>query len=171
MNIQKNHRLLLEAFLRIHDEIPDYKLIIYGEGPERAHLESFIEENNMESYVQLPGSTQDIIEKIKRSCLFVLPSDFEGMPNALMEAMSVGLPCISTDCPCGGPAALINSGINGILIPLGDTEELVKQIRIVTKDHGYAKKLGNNAFQINETHSIDTIGRQWADYISSIIKG
>jgi glycosyltransferase involved in cell wall biosynthesis len=120
LNKQKNHPLLIRAFKRIAVEFPEYKLIIYGEGPERQNDEALISELGLQERVLLPGTINDVPAKIYKSSLYVLSSDFEGMPNALMEAMALGLPCISTDCPCGGPRELIYKGYIGMLVPVDD---------------------------------------------------
>lgn len=98
---QKNHELLINAFSKITNEIPEYKLIIYGEGSLRERLEQQIKNLKLEEKVLLPGVEKNIEEKIYNARLFVLSSNYEGMPNALMEAMALGIPSISTDCPCG----------------------------------------------------------------------
>lgn len=99
---QKNHALLIKAFAGITAKYPAYKLVIYGDGPLRKDLELLASNLGIADKVSFPGYTTEIRKKIERSSLFVLSSDFEGMPNALMEAMALGVPCISTDCKGGG---------------------------------------------------------------------
>ena len=93
---QKNHALLIKAFAGITAKYPAYKLVIYGDGPLRKDLELLASNLGIADKVSFPGYTTEIRKKIERSSLFVLSSDFEGMPNALMEAMALGVPCIST---------------------------------------------------------------------------
>lgn len=97
----KNQKLLINAFSKVHKKFPDYKLVIYGKGPLKEELELQILKLGLEGYVLLPGVKDNIIAEIHNASLFVLTSDYEGMPNALMEAMSLGLPCISTNCSGG----------------------------------------------------------------------
>ena len=99
---QKNHEMLIKAFGKIAYRFPEYKLIIYGEGELKEKLQLLSRDLSMGDRVVFPGSVNDLHEKIKNAELFVLSSDFEGMPNALMEAMAMGITCISTDY-CGGP--------------------------------------------------------------------
>lgn len=106
---QKNQKLLIEAFNRIKDRYPEYSLEIYGEGILREELQSLINNYNLNSRIKLMGAHKDVIDKIYGSRLFILTSLYEGMPNALMEAMCLGIPIISSDCPCGGPRDLIQS--------------------------------------------------------------
>lgn len=170
LNKQKNQQLLIESFADICEEFPSYKLIIYGDGPERERLQQLIDDHDLQSRVQLPGSTTEILDKIKTASLFVLSSDFEGMPNALMEAMSLGLPCISTDCPCGGPRELIRNGENGLLTSAGDKAALTDAMRKLLSNSNLCKKISNNAISIRQTHSMDIICRQWYDYFKMILE-
>lgn len=98
---QKNHEMLIKAYARVEKELPEYKLIIYGEGKLREKLEEVIKTYNLQEKVFLPGVEREIVGKICDARLFILSSNYEGMPNALMEAMALGIPSISTDCPCG----------------------------------------------------------------------
>ena len=99
----------------------------------------------------------------------MLCSDFEGMPNALMEAMALGLPCISTDCPCGGPRELIRNGVNGILVPVGDNEALKTAIlHLVNQPAELREEMQNMAFRIRETHSLESICQSWYKYFSEV---
>jgi len=164
LNKQKNHPLLIRAFKRIAEEFPEYKLIIYGEGPERQNDEALISELGLQERVLLPGTTNDVPAKIYKSSLYVLSSDFEGMPNALMEAMALGLPCISTDCPCGGPRDLTANGKDCLLVPVGDENALAEAMRKVLNNEKFATELGLHAMDIRERLSLDKVCRQWYEY-------
>ena len=168
LNKQKNHPLLIRAFKRIADEFPDYELIIYGEGPERQNDEALISELGLQERVLLPGAINDVPAKIYKSSLYVLSSDFEGMPNALMEAMALGLPCISTDCPCGGPRELTTDGKDCLLVPVDDKDALAEEMRKVLSNEKFAIELGKNAMKIRERLSLDNVCKQWCDYFKSI---
>ena len=111
---QKNQLLLIEVFNEVLKEHKDYKLIIYGEGPERSNLENKINELKLNDSVLLPGNDNDVINKILDAKVFVLPSNYEGMPNSLIEAMCIGLPVISTKV--SGANELIKDKENGLLI-------------------------------------------------------
>lgn len=120
---QKNHKLLIRAFAAIADKVPD-NLFIYGEGDLRPELEALISELHMQDRIFLPGGIKNVADTIKSAKLFVLSSDYEGMPNSLMEAMALGVPCISTDCPCGGPRMLLRGSNLSVLVPVGNVEKL-----------------------------------------------
>ena len=167
---QKNHKLLIEAFSKVSDEFKDYNLIIYGKGDLKEDLVDQIKKLNLKNRVILAGEVDSIKEKIYDASLFVLSSIYEGMPNSLIEAMALGLPCISTDCPCGGPRFLINNGVNGILVPLDDSEAMATKIKEMLKNEEKSSKMGKNASKIvNELHP-KTINKNWLEYIQIIVK-
>lgn len=131
---QKNHELLIRAFALIADKVDD-DLYVYGEGELRGKLESLVKELNLEKRVFLPGVIQDVANTIKSAKLFVLSSNYEGMPNALMEAMALGLPCIATDCPCGGARALFGCEMKNCLVGINDEQLLAaKMYEFCNKD-------------------------------------
>lgn len=167
---QKNFPLLIRAFAGIHGEFPNVKLIIYGDGPQRATLLGLVNELDIEDCVEFPGYVKEIKESIQTARLFVLSSDFEGIPNALMEAMALGIPCISTDCPVGGPRSLIEEGKNGILVPVGDEKELREAIKSLLGNEAYAEGLGRNAKRITDKLNPDIIYSQWEDYLMTFCK-
>ena len=168
LNKQKNHPLLIKAFKKVNELFPDYKLIIYGDGSERANDEALINSLGLSEKVILPGAITNVLEVIRNASLFVMSSDFEGMPNSLMEAMAVGLPCISTDCPCGGPKSIIINNKNGILVPVGDQEKLEKAMISIISNQTLANKLSLESLKIRDTHSIDAISNEWMEYFKII---
>lgn len=170
---QKNHRMLIDAFFKLHKEYPDYKLVIYGEGELRDSLEEQIHGYGMEGTILLPGIVQDVSEHIRDAEIFVLSSDYEGLSNALLEAMMIGLPVISTNC--SGSDEIISDGENGILIPTGDTEALYNSLAILIKKPEMADKLGKNSQIFAEkSFSLNIVLDNWDrvilqnDYLESI---
>ena len=125
---QKNFELLIQAFAHIHTDYPEVTLDIYGEGPMREQLSQMIHFLDLDDSVKLCGRSNDIVKVLCEHSLLVMSSKYEGMPNALMEAMGVVLPCISADCPTG-PRKLIGSkNERGILIKENNLEELTKAL-------------------------------------------
>lgn len=167
LNKQKNQKFLISSFRRVHEKYLDLKLVIWGEGNERAQLQDYIRKLNLTDSVYLPGNSSNVFNEIYKSKIFVLSSDFEGMPNALMEAMALGLPCISTKCPCGGPTELINDNENGLLVPVGDEDEMVKAMMYMLENECEAERMGRNARYIKEQYSIDFICSKWYSYFNS----
>jgi len=164
----KNHEMLIQAFDGIKEEFPDAVLRIYGDGDHREKLERLIAELNCGDRVFLEGNCDTVADTIWKSALFVLSSDTEGMPNALLEAMALGLACISTDCPCGGPRMLIRDGQNGILIPVGDVDALEKAMSKLLSEPELADCLGREAEKVKEQYAPEKIYRLWDDYITSV---
>lgn len=164
----KNHAMLIHAFARIASEYPNIKLIIYGEGECREQLEQLIEEKELTDRITLPGSVTDIADRIAKARIFTLTSNTEGMPNSIMEAMALGIPVISTDCPCGGPATLIRDGENGLLIPVGDAYALADAMRQILSNPVLEHKLGENAYKITEELNPEKVDNQWKKYLEQV---
>lgn len=167
---QKNHMLLIKAFQKIVEKFPNEKLFIYGDGELREFLEKEIVERNLENNVFLKGATKDVEGVLAKAKIFVLPSDYEGMPNALLEAMAARIPCIATDCPCGGPRTVIQSGINGILVPVRDENALIKALMYLLSNQSIAKEFSINAKRTAEKFKPQTVYQEWKEYISNINK-
>ena len=110
---QKNHKMLIKAFSLFGAKHGDYELVIYGRGETedaKKDLLQYIEEMDVNNSVTIKEPIDNVHEEIKDSTMFVLSSDYEGVSNALLECLAMGLPCISTDCPCGGSRMLIKDG-------------------------------------------------------------
>ena len=168
---QKNQLLLIKSFEKIMDKFPDYKLIIYGEGSKKEELIKYINERKLNNRVVLAGQVDNIYDKIYDASLFVLSSDYEGMPNALIEAMCLGLPVISTDCPCGGPKMLIKDGVNGFLVPVNDENIMSETISRILADDKLRKELSINASKLKEMVSSNVVNQKWLKFIQTIAKG
>lgn len=166
---QKNHKVLIEAFAELKDEIKE-DLYIYGKGELHYDLEHLIFEKNLNNRVFLCGNVNNIEKKLAGAKLFVLSSDYEGMPNALMEAMAMGLPCVSTDCPCGGPRMLIKNGVSGLLVPVDDKVSMKSAIKRVLKDMDFACNMGKAAKEESKKYTSECISATWLKYIERILE-
>ena len=167
---EKNYRLLIDAFEIFHKRFPKYILEIFGEGKERVSIENAIVEKKMQDIVLLKGQCSDVLEQVNSAAMYVMCSDFEGMPNALLEAMAIGLPVISTDCPCGGPRELIKSNNNGQLVPVGDVEALVAAMVFYAENQQEANRYGSNAIRVRDSFSIVNIVQKWGNTIEKVIR-
>lgn len=165
----KNQRMAVRAFLRIAERFPNSRLIIYGEGELRPRLLSEIEEMGLAGRILMPGAVTDVPEKIEKAYAFVLTSNTEGMPNTLIEAMALGLPCISTDCPCGGPKDLIEDGRNGFLVPVNDDERLAGRLAALLEDPQKAEKMGKEAAKLLEAYQPEKVNAEWEAYFAGIV--
>ena len=121
--------------------------------------------------VELAGQSKTLLTDINDSGMFVLSSDYEGMPNVLIEAMACGLSCIATDCPIGGVRSLLTSGENGLLIPVGDEDALLEAMCKLADDESYAEWLGHKASAIRSRLDEALVAKQWREYLESIADG
>lgn len=164
LDTQKNHKLLIEAFARLLQENDNIRLKIYGEGDGKKELQEYINHLGVSYQVELMGNTDKVLEKMQECDLFVLSSDYEGLPNALIEAMAVGVPCIATECPTG-PKDLLGDNQCGILVPVRDVDSLVAAMKKMIDNHQIRKMFGMNAkLRIESQYSIEKV-------ISSLEKG
>ena len=166
---QKNIDLLIDSFSDIEKDFPEYTLTIYGDGNMREHLSNKIKSLNLENKIAMPGIVNNIQENIIDASLFVMSSDYEGIPNALIEAMTLGLPVISTDCPCGGPRMFIENEKNGFLISVGSRKELANTMKKVLSDDNLKNRIGKNAKDIVELVNPSVINSKWAYFINAVI--
>lgn len=165
---QKNQKLLIDAFAKIAGAFPEYVLDIYGDGELHDELQEQINSCGLVDRVILHSSRKDIWDCIYKASLFVLTSDYEGMPNALMEAMALGLPCISTDCRPGGARTLIEDGINGFVVPLRQTDSLAQTMALCLSNSELSEKIAMNARKLSETHSEKVLFDKWDQFVMDI---
>ncbi|MBO5564803.1 MAG: glycosyltransferase [Lachnospiraceae bacterium] len=167
----KNQRMLLHAFTELQDEFSDYRLCFYGTGPMMEELQKEAEASGLKERVLFAGHRDDIAEAIRDASAFVLPSDTEGMPNALLEAMALELPVIATDCPCGGPRDLIEDRKNGLLIPVRDKDALREALRFVLTHPEEARKMGKEAGRVRDRFAPEKALKAWSDYLRETADG
>lgn len=165
---QKNYSLLLEAFYIVYKNYPEYILRIFGIGTEEEKLKKICRKLQIEQNVVFEGFQINVHQQIADSDIYVLSSDYEGMPNSLMEAMAMGFPVVATDCYGGGPGELIQDGVNGLLTPIGDAEKMAEQIMELIGDKSLKLSIAQQAMEIRETHSEKRIAEMWKVYIKNI---
>ncbi len=168
----KNQAMLIRAFVKVHEKHPDYKLKFYGRDAHdgtKEKLEALILEKNASDYIELMGASNELEKVIPQAEIYAFSSYYEGMPNALIEAMALGMPIVATDCPCGGPRTLITHEQDGLLIAVNDEEAMAENICRLIEDKELAKKLGDNARNIRERVNEEAIITQWKCYIDKVI--
>jgi glycosyltransferase involved in cell wall biosynthesis len=165
---QKNLGMMLKAFASFQQNHPDYTLTIYGEGPSRGEIEKQFKDMGLENCVELPGAVKNLWDLIMDARCFALSSWNEGMPNALIEALCLGIPCVATKV--SGAVDLIKSGDNGLLVDLDDDKAMAECFEKLANDSELADSLGVNATKIYELLRQDVIGKQWVDYLKTFIK-
>lgn len=169
----KNHIHMVDSFFSIAGECPNAHLYIYGKDDNDGSsdiIKEAIEKSEYGKRVHLMGSCSTWPEEIAKADIFVMSSIFEGMPNALLEAMVVGLPVISTDCPSGGPASVIEDGVNGRLVPMHDIEPMAQAMKELIEDKDKRILFGQNAMKIRKDVETEAVCNMWKEYLASLIK-
>ena len=162
---QKGFDLLIPVFMRINKDYPDLHLVIFGEGEERENLEYLIRTLNLQDRVHLVGFVANPHSYIKKAKMFVLSSRHEGMPVALIEMLSIGMPVVSFDCPTG-PRDLITNDVNGLLIRKENSDDLERAIRELLANPEKARELGEVAKDVPSTLSQAVAFARWEDLIN-----
>ena len=158
---QKNLSLLIDAFEEFYRKRPDYSLEIYGIGEEKEMLEEKIRQKKLEHAVFLKGFSKDVYQNMKDCAMYVCSSDYEGISNSMLEAIGMGIPTVSTDCPIGGARQIIRDGINGLLVPVRDRESLCKAMERIAGDSDFAAALSQNGLELRKQLSADRIAEKW----------
>lgn len=170
LDYQKAYDTMIRAFALFSKEHPEHRLNIYGRGRPGAKekLLDLAKDLGVSDRVVFHGNLPNVLDHIKDAGMFVMTSRFEGMPNALIEAMACGLPCVCTDCDFG-PAELIEDGVNGLLVPVDDVKAIAAAMGRIADEPGLAEKLSEAALKIRQTHSREKICREYHDYIEKTV--
>jgi len=163
---QKNQELIIRAFAKI--DFKNWKLLILGEGINRKAYESLIIDLLISDHVEILGNISSVSSYYNKAKIFVLSSNYEGSPNALIEAMCFGLACISTNCPTG-PSELITHGENGFLIPIKDQTALESKLNILINDPEKIKSFGIEASKISKRFSLNNVELKWLKLIDDLL--
>ena len=166
---QKNIPMLIDAFYQFYQTHKDYSLEIYGNGSLKNDIIEHVNSMGLERIVFIYPFCTDIHKKILSSRMFALASNYEGLSNSMIEAMACGIPTIVTDCPCGGARMVITDKENGILVPVGDVEEMSRAMTLVADDDDLARKLSANGTLIRETLEKNKIAKQWISTIEKVV--
>ncbi len=155
---EKGFDLLIEAFARA--DRADWQLVIVGDGPERASLEALAGKLGIQDRTRFAGAVKDPFQILGAAKVFVLPSRYEGFPNALLEAMASGCCVVSFDCD-SGPSDLINQGINGVLVEPGSASALARSLGTVTAKPNKLQALMSSASPSVAGYATDKILEEW----------
>ena len=157
---QKGFDLLVSAFSAVAATHPKWSLVVLGEGPDRKALEQLAGQHGLGERVHMPGVVSAPDNVLREAALFVLPSRFEGFPNALCEAMACGLAVIAADCP-NGPGEIVTEGVDGVLVPPEDVESLARAMDRLMRDGEERRRLGARAVAITDRFSIENVMALW----------
>ena len=146
---------------------PDYTLRIIGDAPNEEGREVLqaidqqFDKLNLKESVKLEPFMKNVHEAVIKDALYVNSSDYEGISNAMLEAMAIGMPVVCTDCPIGGAKATINDGENGLLVPIQNADALANAMNRLIEEEGLADKLSQNASKLRDEISLDSITDKW----------
>lgn len=166
---QKNQKLLINAFASIAEDFPDWKLVIYGEGRERDSLESLVSgfRFQVSSRILLPGRCETVIEEMNRAKVFAFSSDFEGMSNAILEAVCVGLPVVTTNV--SGAKELVKEGEGGFVVPIRNEKALANALHKILSNKELREKMAQANKARAKDFKQDMIVNQWEELIKKIV--
>lgn len=165
---QKNQAMMIRAFAKVADEFPDWQLVIYGEGPLRAELEFLVSSFKLQERVLLPGRIEHVVEELRKSKIFCMSSDYEGMSNAMIEAICVGLPIVTTDV--SGVKELVEDGKNGFVVPCGNVDAMRVSFSKLISDEPLRLTFSINSSSKKEHFNIEVVVDQWLSLINLITK-
>lgn len=167
---QKNLKMGIDAVdILYHKYGVNVNYKIFGKGELYNELNNYISALGLEDIISLCGTTNQVEEELCEASVFILPSNYEGISNSMLEALAVGIPAICTDCPAGGARQMINNN-NGILIPVGDTDALVNKILYLFNNKSDANNLSLNEIRSMEPLSVDNIIKLWIE-IFNLMEG
>lgn len=168
LNVQKNLPMLINAFAMVYQKHSDYRLKIYGDGEEKEKLIQLVNELNLIGVAEILPFSNDIHHDVLKAGMFVLPSNYEGLSNSMLESLALGLPTICTDCPCGGARMIIDDHWNGLLVPVGDTEKLASAINELIENPTLAKIISRNAVEVRKKLDSQKICDEWINAIKKV---
>ncbi len=163
---QKNQEMMIRAFAKIADVFPDWQLVIFGEGPLRDSLRLLIDSLQLTDRILLPGRTEHVIDELRKSKLFCLSSDYEGMSNSMIEAICVGLPIVSTRV--SGTDELIKNGVNGFLVEIGDETGMALALKRLMQNEELMKQIGEANKRQASLFMLDKIVNDWISLINQV---
>lgn len=168
----KNQLMLIEAFIKVHEKHPDYCLKLFGGDSfdgTKAKLEEYIRVNNADKFVHIMGQCSNIEDELIKGKVAAFSSDYEGMPNAMLEALALGLPVVATDCPPGASRIVIDHGVNGLLVPVKDADAMAEAISYMIENPQIADEMGQKAAKrTEEICGLEVVFKQWEEYLKSL---
>lgn len=168
---QKNWIIAIKAFELFVEEYDDYRFDIYGEGPLRGELQKYIDNNdNIKNKITLCGFSMDAVQEMNSAAMYISSSDYEGISNAMLEALATGVPTICTDCPVGGAREFIENNKNGILVPVRDYKALCDAMLELCNNETLADKLSRNSIEIKEKLSLQKIVDIWEKLVNDELR-
>ena len=167
---QKRQDIMLKAFKIVLESHPEMRLVFYGGDFDIEKIKQMAIDMGLQGYVTFAGSVDDVLNKIKHARVLALSSDYEGIPNVLLEAMSVGVPVVSTDTSPGGVRVIVEYGVNGFIVPRGDYHKLAENIVKVLNDKNIAEQFIQNGLENVKRFNPEVIFEKWNNFMKTTVK-
>ena len=167
LDYQKSFDRLIQVWEKVHQQMPYWRLDIFGQGEWKEMLQGMIDERGFQDTVRLNDPTRNIGKEYSESSMLVMSSHYEGFPMVMIEAMACGLPAVCFDFKCG-PRDIIVEGENGLIVPDGDIEALAEAMVRLMKDDELRKRMGENARKVVEKYSEDRVMGLWVNLYEEI---
>lgn len=165
---QKNHRMLINAFAEVNKLYPEYELHMYGDGEIRKQTEEYIHSLGLDGKVILKGKSNQLAEILPHAEIFAMSSDYEGMSNALIEAMYMGIPVVTT--AVSGTKELIENGHNGFVVPVRDEKAFTEALMKLVENKELRKQFASEEISIINKVQPTVIFNQWENIINKVWK-
>ncbi len=167
-NFQKRYDVMIDAFSLFYKMHPEYKLKLYGTGEDEQAIRQWVIDKGLQDAVQFLGYAGKPYKEMKPGNIFLITSDFEGISNAMLEAMAAGFPVVSTDSSPGGARMVIQNRENGLLVPVGDSKKVAEALSEFADDKQLRDKCAMNARNVAFRFAPDKILEQWENYLIRI---
>ena len=159
-------KMAIDSFEIFYKNHKSYTYSIYGDGTLYDEIYDYIKRKGLENVIYLRAFNPNIHNIMADAKMFISSSDYEGVSNAMLEALGIGMPVICTDCPIGGAREAIKNGVNGFLVERNDINMLAKYMSMVADDRELRQTLSQNARDILNIYSTDNILREWDSIIN-----
>ena len=136
---QKRMDVMVKAWAEVHKKHPDYILVFYGDGADTNLTQQMVQDMGLSESVEFKGAVKGVIDIIKDHAMLVMTSDYEGIPNTILEAFIAGVPVVTTDCSHGGARVLIDNGKQGLIATCGDLHDVAEKICLLLEDSTMAQ--------------------------------
>lgn len=166
--VQKRQDVMLDAFRLVHEEEPGYRLVFYGDGDDFDRVKQLARDKGLTDFVDFKGAVNDVVNRIKDARVFVLSSDYEGIPNVVLEAFAAGTPVVATDCSPGGARLLIDDSANGFVVPIRDSKALANRIIQTMNDEDLSMRFVVKSREKLLLFNYETIANQWNSYLEKV---
>ena len=164
---QKNHIMLINSFINFCKDNNDYELKIYGDGNLRSQLQEYIKEHGFENKILLMGTSNNIGDELEKARCFVLSSNYEGMPNALIEALCLGIPSISTNV--SGVSDLIEDNVNGLIVNTNDSVDMAQKMNKIISEEHFIEGAKEYSMKLKNGLDLKNVAAEWLNFLKGIL--